>query len=189
MSYDELVKLGELRDSGVLTDAEFAAEKARLLGSRAPSAPMVPPTAPKVAPSKAKTAPSKVKKKLPKKTRNFLILWAVTAIIIIAVVTSSSSGPHAKITGQATSVVALDSNMVRVYIQWTNTGKASGSADCAMDTNVYDQFGDQVNIEVNETGTNSNVVPGATQTVYQDIGVNNGDAQYIKPSDVSFSGC
>lgn len=30
---DELRKLGELRDSGVLTDAEFAEQKSRLLGS------------------------------------------------------------------------------------------------------------------------------------------------------------
>jgi hypothetical protein len=29
---DELRKLGELRDQGVLTDEEFAAEKAKLLG-------------------------------------------------------------------------------------------------------------------------------------------------------------
>jgi hypothetical protein len=29
MSYDELAKLGELRDSGVLTDTEFAAEKTK----------------------------------------------------------------------------------------------------------------------------------------------------------------
>lgn len=31
---DELRKLGELRDSGVLSEAEFAAQKSRLLGSR-----------------------------------------------------------------------------------------------------------------------------------------------------------
>ncbi|MCD9874829.1 SHOCT domain-containing protein [Streptomyces guryensis] len=30
---DELARLGELRDHGVLTDAEFAAAKARLLGT------------------------------------------------------------------------------------------------------------------------------------------------------------
>ncbi|RPF30918.1 SHOCT domain-containing protein [Streptomyces sp. TLI_185] len=30
---DELTRLGELRDQGVLTDAEFAAAKARLLGT------------------------------------------------------------------------------------------------------------------------------------------------------------
>ena len=30
---DQLSRLGELRDQGILTDAEFAAQKARILGS------------------------------------------------------------------------------------------------------------------------------------------------------------
>ena len=113
----------------------------------------------------------------------------VVIIIIIVAVSSSSSGPSAKITGKVASVIALDSNTVRVYITWTNTGKVAGSVACAMNTTVYNQFGDNVNIEVNSTNTNGNIRPGGTQSLYQDIGVNNGDAKFIKPSDVSFVGC
>jgi hypothetical protein len=121
--------------------------------------------------------------------RIFFGLFLVVIVIVVVVASSGSSGPSAHVTGKVTSVVALDSNTVRIYILWSNTGKAAGSASCAMNTSVYNQFGDQVNIEVNSTATNGNVKAGATQFLYQDIGVNNGDAQYIKPSDVTILDC
>jgi hypothetical protein len=48
---------------------------------------------------------------------------------------------------------------------------------------------DSVNIEVNPTNTNGSLKPGQSQNLYQDIGVNNGHAQYIKPSDVKIVDC
>jgi len=70
-----------------------------------------------------------------------------------------------------------------------NDGKASGSESCVFDTTVTDQFGDKVNIEVNSTSTNRNLKAGATRFLYEDIGVNNGDAKFIKPGDVAFNNC
>ena len=58
-----------------------------------------------------------------------------------------------------------------------------------MNTNVMNQFGDNVNTEVNATNTNGSIKPGQSQELYQDIGVNSGDAQYIAASDVSFVDC
>jgi len=50
---DELTKLASLRERGILTDAEFEAQKARLLGS---AAPVPPPPMPPVAPSSSPPA-------------------------------------------------------------------------------------------------------------------------------------
>jgi hypothetical protein len=41
MTYDDLTRLGEQHNSGLLTDVEFAAERARLLGPRMPRTPPV----------------------------------------------------------------------------------------------------------------------------------------------------
>ena len=51
MTYDELMRLSDLRDSGALTDAEFTAERARLLGSRTPTVARAAPIESKVATS------------------------------------------------------------------------------------------------------------------------------------------
>ncbi len=49
---------------------------------------------------------------------------------------------------------------------------------------MHYQFGDQVNIEINSTSTKGNVAAHGNQLLYQDIGVNSGDAPYVTKSDV-----
>ena len=46
-----------------------------------------------------------------------------------------------------------------------------------------------MNIEVNSTNTNGNVKPGKTQYLYQDLGVNKGDAEYVTRKDVTITNC
>ena len=136
------------------------------------------------------TAPAETEAK-PKRDSLRLVglVIAVVVVIFIAIAVSSGRDARAHFTVKVTSVVALDPNTVRLHILWMNDGKASGSESCVFDTTVTDQFGDKVNIEVNSTSTNRNLKAGATRFLYEDIGVNNGDAKFIKPGDVVFNNC
>lgn len=114
-----------------------------------------------------------------------LIVLVMTACLAAACGGSGTSS----IKGTVSNVVQLDANEVRVYIVWANSGTSAASDSCAMDTTVHNQFGDEVNIRVNSTATNGDVQPGATQNLYQDIGVDNGDAQYVTAKDIQLVGC
>jgi len=154
------------------------------LGSHRAAASVATPTGPT-----PPTAPAKTKAK--PKSGFLMVVGLVIAVVvvIIAIAVSSGGGARAHFTAKVTSVIALDSHTVRLYILWTNDGKASGSESCILDTTVTNQFGDKVNVEVNSTSTNGNLQPGANQLLHQDIGVNNGDAKFIKPIDVAFNNC
>lgn len=120
-----------------------------------------------------------------------IIVAAVAiAIVAIAVVTASRGrSANADVTATVVKVVALDGSDIRISIDWHNSGGAAGGADCVMTTNVYDRAGHQVTSEVNEAGTNGNLAAGATQHVHEDIGVQAGDAPFVKVSDISFTNC
>jgi len=142
--------------------------------------------------SQAATADTPVKKRMNSTQRGFLafvVFVAVLAAIGAIIGAVTGGGPSAKVTGKVTNVLALDGNTLRIYIIWTNSGKAAGSGACTLNTTVYNQFGDSVNIEVNSTNTNGSLKPGQSQNLYQNIGVNSGDAQYTKPSDVKILDC
>ncbi|MGD0083551.1 MAG: SHOCT domain-containing protein [Acidimicrobiales bacterium] len=181
---DEIAKLNALRQSGALTDAEFEAEKSKLLAASSPAPPAATAASPTAGSASAKKPPNR---RAGIGCLTFIVLAVVIGIIVA--VSGGSSGPSANVKGKVVNVVALNGNTVRIYMDWTNSGKAAGSASCVLNTNVDDQFGDQVNIEVNSTATNGKVAAGATQRLYQDIGVNSGDAQFIKPSDVKITDC
>jgi hypothetical protein len=148
------------------------------------------PAAPPQPPATSSATPAQSAPRRRSRGRRILLVGGFVVIVIAVVAAlSGKSGPSADVVGKVTNVVLLDGNTVRIYMEWTNTGKAAGSAGCAMNTTVMNQFGDQVNIEVNSTNTNGSIEPGQTQNLYQDIGVNNGDAQYIKPSNVKITAC
>jgi hypothetical protein len=94
------------------------------------------------------------------------------------------TAPPIKTAETVSRVAALDGNEIRVWLDFTNGQKTSRSFQCVINTTVYNQFGDQVNIRVNSTGSNGNVKPGQTQYIYQDLGVDNGNAKYVTASDV-----
>lgn len=157
------------------------------------STPSAPPLASATPSSpQAATPHAPVRKRMNSTQRGFLIFVVFVVVLaaiggIIGAVTGG--GPSARVTGKVTNVLALDGNTLRIYIIWTNSGKAAGSGACTLNTTVYNQFGDSVNIEVNSTNTNGSLKPGQSQNLYQDIGVNSGDAQYITPSDVKILDC
>ncbi len=133
--------------------------------------------------------PNALTKPLPKQVSYWVLAILVLAIIAGFVISSSGSGsPSANIKVHVANVIPLDGNTIRVYLYFDNTGKGGGSASCIMNTTVHNQFGDQVNIRTNSTGTNT-IAPGVAKTLYQDIGVDNGDAKFIKPSDIQLVGC
>jgi hypothetical protein len=194
---DEITKLTALRDAGELTPEQFEAEKAKLLspphwstlplqfGHSAPALPLANPPPP---PPPSMPVPVGTGKKRAAIGCLTALVVVVVAVAIIAGV--ASSGPRAKIVGHAYAVVPLTGNLVRVYMEFTNTGKASGtSSSCQLETNVYNEFGDNVNYEVNQTAPNGNLKPGQSQRIYQDIGVNNGDAAYTKLKGITITSC
>lgn len=181
---DEISKLAALRDSGDLTPEEFETAKQQLLSGAGPSTAIraaVPPT--KLFASKG------VSPRRKNIGRGCLVSIVAFFAIVVIIALLSSSSPSASFSVRAYGVIPLDQNTVRVFMVWHNGGKGSGNDQCAMNTDVHNQFGDLVNTEVNSVGTNGNVRSGASQRIYQDIGVNNGDAQYVHTKDVSFSGC
>ena len=182
---DEIAKLAALRDSGDITPEEFEIAKKQILDGATPSG-AIRATVPPAKLSQPNTASPKSKNV--KKRGCLVSVLAVIAIIIIVAALQGSS-PSATFTVSAYNVLPLDGNTVRVYMIWHNTGKASGSDQCVMNTDVHNQFGDLANTEVNSVGTNGNVKPNAQQRIYQDIGVNSGDAQFITPGNITFVSC
>ena len=104
---DELKKLAELRDSGVLSPEEFEAQKARLLAGpspvstsapappppppqRVPTPPIVSPTAPAAPRPAVKQASAKKKKR---RGWTVLVLLVIIIVIIIVAVSSGSKSP------------------------------------------------------------------------------------------------
>ena len=108
---------------------------------------------------------------------------------MIAIVIVNQNSKSATFKVNVYSVIPLDSNTVRIFMDFHNVGSAAGSASCVIDTKVFNQFGDEVDIEVNSTATNSGVPSHGQQRIYQDIGVNSGDAQFVKPGDVTVTDC
>ena len=88
MTYDELRKLGELRDSGVLSEAEFEAAKARLLSRPTPSTLSVPPSVPSVqvpaAPTSVLSVPINVARK-PRSTRSNWIVGILCVMVAVGI--------------------------------------------------------------------------------------------------------
>ncbi len=113
----------------------------------------------------------------------------IIVLVIIIVAIASGGGGGGSVTPEVRNVVALDGSTVRIYIAWVNSGSSAASASCVINTTVNNQFGDQVDIKVNSTNTNGNVPAHQTQQLYQDIGVNSGDAQYVTKGDVKITNC
>jgi hypothetical protein len=114
---------------------------------------------------------------------------SLTVVAAISHLVVSSNSKSADLHVKVSSVSALDGNTVRIYFAFTNTGKGFGGETCVMNTSVPNQDGDQVNIEVNSTGTNQPVMPGSIESLYQDVGVNSGDARFVTARDVKISNC
>jgi hypothetical protein len=116
-----------------------------------------------------------------------VVVGLVIGVVLVIVIFGNSPGPN--IRASVLSVKVLSGSEIRVFMRYKNDGKSAASLSCQIHTNVYNQFGDQVNLEDNSTGTNGNVGAGNVQIIYQDIGVNSGDAPYITVHDVSLTDC
>lgn len=134
--------------------------------------------------------------------RNRLVYLAPAVVIVVGAaialsvaiftpvtVTTAPGGPQAQITAKVRSVVALDPNTIRVYIDWTNSGKTGGQVTCSIEATVRNQAGASVNTEVTAASTHGDIKPGETQHLHRDIGVNKADAQFVKRSDIQLIGC
>ena len=118
-----------------------------------------------------------------------IIILTVLAALIIWLVVQGSSSSSGGIAGKVTNVQALAPNTVRIYLFWTNSGSKPATANCVLNTTVHNQFGDQVNLRVNATGSNGNIAAGGTSTDYQDVGVDNGDAPFVTKGDIKILDC
>ncbi len=115
---------------------------------------------------------------------------AAAGLVAGVALSACGGGASADIVAKPYAVVPLNGSTIRIYMTFTNKGKAAGTSNgCAMDTNVYNQLGDEVNTEVNSTAPNHGLKPGQSIRQYQDIGVNAGDANYIKVKDVTIKDC
>ena len=86
-------------------------------------------------------------------------------------------------------VEMLDNSEIRVFFDFTNGQETPRSFQCVINTTVYNQFGDVVNIHTNSTGSNGKVKAGKTQYLYQDLGVDKGDARFVTVKDVKLVDC
>jgi len=183
----ELETLAGLVRSNVLTRAEFDDQKqAYLTNSEAtPSGSDDPLTG-----NRAVAVDDRGSPKTRKVSTGWKVLLVPVGIFLIWFVREAvRSEPASKVTGTVYSVVPLDGDTVRVFMSWKDSGKTAASASCVLDTEVFNRFGDNVNVEANSTGTNGQIKPGQSQRIYQDIGVNSGDAPYITRKDVSITDC
>ncbi len=117
-----------------------------------------------------------------------IVAIAITPLALA--LSGCGGGASAVITHKVESVVPLNSSTVRIYVRWTNVGKASGSASCSINATATDANGDQVGSGVDSAGTNGNLAPGASQTLYQDMTITGNAAQLVNsPSDISIVDC
>jgi hypothetical protein len=140
MSYDELQRLNDLRDSGALSDVEFGAEKARLLGLRTPSVPKVAPSGPvaqdvqrQLERLKQEVKPTKQpKKKLSRTGRISFALLAVVVLAVVVVQVISSSGPSPKFRATATATQIFSPGSLGVAFNVQNIGQVTGAPSCTI---------------------------------------------------------
>jgi hypothetical protein len=194
---DELTKLVQLRDSGVLTDTEFETQKSRLLAS--PTSVPAGATSAATTSSSARVTTTNASKRAKPKTPRWQIGFLAVLVMfvggglligLISAITSNSPGTSATITHRVVRVVALNEQSVRVWVTWTDTGTASGSASCVMNVTAYDAYGDETGSGVDSTGPNGNLKPGQTQTLYQDIVITDNDAADVTSlKDVQIVDC
>jgi hypothetical protein len=102
---------------------------------------------------------------------------------------TSYKSPPVKTAENVVQVEMLDGSEIRVYIDFTNGQKTPRSFQCVINTSVYNRFGDLVNIRTNSTGSNGDVKAGKTQYLYQDLGVDKGDARFVTAKDVKLVDC
>ena len=102
---------------------------------------------------------------------------------------TSYKAPPIKTAETVVRVETLGSSEIRVFIDFTNGQKTPRSFQCVINTTVYNQFGDLVNIHTNSTNSNGNVKAGKTQYLYQDLGVDRGDARFVTVKDVKLVDC
>ena len=125
--------------------------------------------------------------------RRVKVLLAAVVVIVAAVVIGdhfTSGGPSADITHKVDRVAVLDSSHVRVWTTWTNTGKATGNASCAINVTAYNAFGDETGSGVDSTGPNNALKPGQSVNLYQDVVITNTDAAGVTSTkDVSITTC
>ena len=153
-------------------------------------------TPPRYPPSASRTTALRKKinrfeKKINRKRVGILVIGIILLIIINALAAGGggSGGSGGSVTPEVQSVRAFDSNEVRISINWVNSGSSPASASCVITTTVYNQSGDLVNVPVNPTDTDGNVPAHSSQLLYQYIGVDSGDAQFLTKSDVFVGTC
>lgn len=100
---DELAKLVVLRDSGVLNDAEFDQQKARLLATPGDKPPLRAPPPPSATMTPAAAPPKR------KRHRTRWAFLALVALIVIIIVAIASSGNSSKPPTHAGQVSAFNS--------------------------------------------------------------------------------
>jgi len=185
---DELKKLAELRDSGVLSEEEFAAQKAKLLASPAAAAP---PPSPTVAQSAA--TPSQGSKARNQRRGCLLSVLGliVVVVIIVAIVSSGSGGGKFTITlqgggattssgfgqtpgaapnwGAGGNVEPISKSDLRIYFTVKNTGSGAGTPSCQI---TAASPGDS-DYGVDQVSPTSPIQPGGEWNNYDDITVTN----------------
>lgn len=211
---DELKKLADLRDSGVLTEQEFAVEKARWLGTPSPPAPPLQPDVPRQpaasppprpavrqpreAEAQAPAAPvaKETAKSVPKSTKKgwlsgwlpgilVLLVGAVIAGVIVAL-TGIGSTP---LTAYASAVTALNNQQVQITFVITNkTNSMQDTSSCSAtvtDPTDADAYGSI--FQIGHNGYLYNVPAHSSITAYSTMTISNNDADNIVTSDVKVS--
>jgi hypothetical protein len=112
------------------------------------------------------------------------ITFGIVAIVV-AVTTKNPSLVHPTVIG----VEARDDQTVRVTVEFKNDGNQGDDPTCDVHTSVRDQSGNLVTTESNTIEPNNFLPPGLTTSVYVDVGVRAGDAQYVTIHDVKVDNC
>ncbi len=177
---DELARLLAARDAGEITAEEFEEARRRILAAG---------TVEPVVPGVLADAPAISAQRLRSRRRAFAIALVIVVGLVAWVVLGLVGLTPARLTLQVRSAVPSGGSAVVLDLVWTNSGDAPGSGSCTLSAAVHDAGGDLVGDVLDTVTTNGAVAGGGHQSAKVDIVVDNGDAPFVTPADVTVTGC
>jgi hypothetical protein len=131
------------------------------------------------------------KQKMRAEGKIFLTVVGLVIVVILAVVVITHTGAKDKFSARVPNFAVLPNNYVRVYLDVTNTGKATGDPSCTVTIQPVNSYGDPVgNGGFDSMAGTQSIKPGHSLFGHMDIVVSNNDAHLVtSKSMIRVSGC
>lgn len=177
---EELARLVAARDAGDITPEEFGEARRRILAVGSGDA---------VGAAKEKSVALVSARRLRNRRRAFAVALVIVVGLVAWVIVGLSGLSPARLTLEVRSATPVGGDAVTLSLLWSNSGDEPGTGTCTLSAAVHDASGQLLGDVFDTVTTNGAVAGGGHQSANAEIMVDNGDAPFVTPADVSVTGC